>query len=324
MENSTLKGKTVVITGGTSGIGRAAAEAFALEGCHIIIGARGQDALDETVQLCRDLGVIALGVSTDVSDAAQVQYLAETALQYNGRIDIWVNNAGVMATGKLEDMPAEVIEQIVRTNLLGYLHGARTVLPIFKKQGDGVLLNNISVGGWMPAPYGTAYSASKFGVRGMVETLQGEVSDYPDIHICGLYPGIQRSTGNMHSAKYSGFSAKIPPLSFDPRELAATMVQMAKNPKKEVYPDWSGYVFKKLYGLFPKTIINAATAGMRLMMSIQNRPETNGNVMAPSSEPHRIYGETMLPVPSSQTKKMALATLLGVSAYLIYQGSKKD
>lgn len=323
MENiQSLKGKTVVITGGSSGVGRAAAEAFALEGCNVVVAARGKDGLDETVALCRDLGAVSLAVPTDVSDYEQVENLVEQAMQFNGRIDIWVNNAGVMATGKLEDMPPQTVDQVVKTNLLGYLHGARSVLPVFKKQREGVLINNISVGGWMPAPYGTAYSASKFGARGMVETLQGEISDYPDIHVCGLYPGIQRSTGNMHSAKYSGFSSKIPPLSFDPRELAATMVKVAKNPKKEVYPDWSGYAMKKIYGLFPRAVINTASAGMRLMMNVMEKPETNGNVLVPSSEPHRIYGETILPPPSKNAKKMALAATLGTAAYLLFKLSK--
>ena len=193
-----LHRKTVVITGGTSGVGRAAAEAFALEGCNIVIGARGQEGLDETVSLCHDLGVVALGVPTDVSKVEQVNHLAEQALQFNGRIDIWVNNAGVMASGKFEEIPAETMDQVVKTNLLGFMHGAHAAIPIFKRQKDGILINNVSIGGWMPAPYSTAYSSTKFGIRGMVEGLQGELSDEPNIHIVGLYPGIQRSTGNMH------------------------------------------------------------------------------------------------------------------------------
>ncbi len=161
MGNISLKGKTVVITGASSGIGRAAAEAFALKGCNMVLAARGKEGLDETLRLCHDLEVPAIAVPTDVSVPEQVQQLAEQALQFNGRIDIWINNAGVMATGRLEDMPTTAIEQIIKTNLLGYLYGAHAVLPYFKKQNEGILINNISIGGWMPAPYGTAYAASK-------------------------------------------------------------------------------------------------------------------------------------------------------------------
>ncbi len=317
-----LRGKTVVITGGTSGVGRAAAEAFALEGCNLVIAARGQEGLDETVALCHDLEVVALGVQTDVSDAQQVQYLAEQALQYNGRIDIWVNNAGVMASGKFEEIPIETIDQVVKTNLLGFLHGAHAVLPLFKKQKEGILINNVSIGGWMPAPYSTAYSSTKFGIRGMVEGLQGEVSDEPNIHIVGLYPGIQRSTGNSHSAKYSGLDFKIPPFSVDPRELAAQMVEAAKNPRKSIITDGYAQVSKLLYGLFPKVIINTASALLRLGMKENAETNTDGNVKYPSKDPIGIYGEMALPVPTRKQKTIAMM-LTGIALGFLYIKSKK-
>lgn len=326
MENTqSLRGKTVVITGGTSGVGRAAAEAFALEGCNVVVAARGQDGLDETVALCHDLGVVALGVSTDVSNADEVKNLAEKALQFNGRIDIWVNNAGVMASGKFEDVPVEAMDQLVKTNLLGYLHSAHAVLPIFKKQKDGVLINNVSIGGYMPAPYSTAYSSTKFGIRGMVEGLQGELSDEPNIHIVGLYPGIQKSTGNLHSAKYSGLDFKIPPFSTDPRELAAKMVEAAKNPRKEIITDNYAAVMKVLYGIFPRAIINTASAALRLAMKKESDTDTNGNIMHASSEPHRIYGEMAIPTPTRATKNAMIGAAgvgIGLILYQMVKGKK--
>ncbi|AZA57733.1 SDR family oxidoreductase [Chryseobacterium shandongense] len=313
--HESLKGKTVVITGGSSGVGRAAAEAFALEGCNIVVAARGKEALDETVSLCRYLGVAALGVPTDVSIAADVQNLANKALQFNGRIDIWINNAGVMASGKFEEIPMDLNEQVIKTNLFGYMHGAYSVLPIFKKQQDGILINNISIGGFMPAPYSAVYSATKFGIRGMMECLHGEISDFPNVHICNLYPQIQRSTGNMHSAKFSGLDFKIPPFAADPRDTAAKFVELAKNPQKELFPDITSRLLTGIYQLFPKPIINTASAGMRMMMKLKNAPSDPGNVMEPSTEPHRIYGDTMLPVPS---KKTGLAVMAGLGLGLAF------
>lgn len=318
-----LRGKTVVITGGTSGVGRAAAEAFALEGCNVVIGARGQEALDDTVNLCRDLGVVALGVQTDVSVADDVKNLANQALQFNGRIDFWVNNAGVMASGKFEDIPLESMDQVVKTNLLGYLHGAHTVLPIFKRQKEGVLINNVSIGGYMPAPYSTAYSSTKFGIRGMVEGLQGEFSNEPNIHIVGLYPAIQRSTGNTHSAKYSGLDFKIPPFSTDPRQLAAYMVEAAKNPKKSVFTDGYASVMKVMYGLFPRAIINTASAAMRLVMKPHAQTNTDGNIRNPSENPMKIYGEMAIPIPSKRTKTVLMMGVgLGLG-FLLAASTKK-
>ncbi|NPA09099.1 MAG: SDR family oxidoreductase [Chlorobi bacterium] len=314
-EQKNLRGKTVVITGGSNGVGRAAAEAFALEGCNIVVAARGKEALDETVALCRDLGVSAMAVPTDVSIAGDVQNLANKALQFNGRIDIWVNNAGVMSSGKFEEIPMDINEQVIKTNLFGYMHGAYSALPVFKKQEEGILINNVSIGGFMPAPYSAVYSSTKFGIRGLMECLHGEISDFPQIHICNIYPQIQRSTGNMHSAKYSGLDFKIPPFAADPRDTAAKMVELAKNPKKDLFPDFTSMVLKNVYGLFPKPVINSASAVMRLMMKVKNAPSDSGNILEPSSEPHRIYGETMLPVPSRKTK---IALLAGLGLGLAY------
>ncbi|ALR30057.1 short-chain dehydrogenase [Chryseobacterium sp. IHB B 17019] len=315
-----LRGKTVVITGGSSGVGRAAAEAFALEGCNIVVAARGKEALDETVALCRDLEVAAIGIPTDVSIAADVQNLANKALQFNGRIDIWVNNAGVMASGKFEEIPMDLNEQVIKTNLFGYMHGAYSVLPVFKKQNEGILINNVSIGGFMPAPYSAVYSSTKFGIRGMMECLHGEVSDFPNVHICNLYPQIQRSTGNMHSAKYSGLDFKIPPFAADPRDTAAAIVELAKNPKKDMFPDITSKFLTSAYRLFPKSIINTASAAMRTVMKVKKAPSDSGNILGPSAEPHRIYGETMFPIPSRKTKMAILAGVGLGFAYMLLKG----
>lgn len=323
LEKRSLRGKTVVVTGGSSGVGRATVEAFAFEGCNIVIAARGQEALDETLKLCKDLGVNAIAVSTDVSKAEDVENLLKSAVKEFGRIDIWVNNAGVMASGKFEEIPMEVHEQVIKTNLFGYMHGAYSVLPLFKEQNEGILINNVSIGGFMPAPYSAVYSSTKFGIRGMMECLHGEISDYQNIHIANLYPQIQRSTGNSHSAKYSGLDFKIPPFASDPRDTADKIVQLAKEPKKDFFPDIRSRILVNLYEMFPKTIINTASAGMRLMMKLKNGEPTSGNVLESSSEPHRIYGETILPVPGRKTK-IALVAGIGLGLAFMILKSKKS
>lgn len=308
-KDKSIAGKTVVVTGASSGVGRAIAEAFALEGCNLVLAARGKEGLDEVVQLCRDLEVSAVAVPTDVSNADEVKNLAEKALEFNGRIDIWVNNAGVMASGKFEEIPVETNEQVIKTNLFGYMNGAYSSLPIFKNQHEGVLINNISIAGFMPAPYSAAYSASKFGIRGMMETLAGEISDYPDVHICNIYPQIQKSTGNSHSAKFSGLDMKIPPMAADPRDTAKKVVELAKDPKQHKFPDAISYILTKTYGMFPKAVINTASAGLRMIMKYVDAPENPGNVLEPSDEPHRIYGKTVIPTPSKKVKNALLAGL---------------
>ncbi len=318
-----LKGKTVVITGASSGVGKATAEAFAMEGCNLVLAARGKEALDEAANDCRNLGTIALSIPTDVSDAEQVQNLTNEALKLNGRIDVWVNNAGVMASGKFEEIPIETTEQVIKTNLIGYINCAHSVLPIFKKQKEGVLLNNVSIGGYIPAPYSSAYSATKFGIRGMIQGLRAEISNYPNIHISALYPGLQRSTGNMHSSKYSGLDFKISPLAADPKVMADAMVRTAKRPKKNVYPNLSSWPLINIYRLFPDFIGATAAAAMRLMMKKNTETDTDGNVLSPSKGSMQIYGETSLPPLSENTKKAILIGAAFVTSFMIVKGVRK-
>ncbi|QBJ85412.1 SDR family oxidoreductase [Chryseobacterium gleum] len=317
-------GETVVITGASSGVGKATAEAFAEQGADLVLAARGEDALKETAELCRKLGATVIAVPTDTSVAEDVQNLVKQALEFSGKIDYWVNNAGVLAFGKFEEIPVDVTDQIVKTNLLGYMHAAHAVLPVFKKQKKGVLLNNISIGGWMPAPYGTAYTASKFGVRGMVETLQGEVSDFPDIHICALYPGFQKSSGIEHAANYSGIKLSTPPPSFDPRKLASAIVKAAKNPKEVIYPDWSAIVFKNLYEMVPGIIRYVSSAGMRMVMKNASKDnKTGGNVLKPSEGNMGIDGKTMFSFPK-KTLLWAGAGIIGAMAAGLLLSGKSD
>lgn len=319
--NNGLKRKTVVITGASSGVGRAAAEAFAKEGYNIVAVARGQQGINKVVAYCRSLNVLALGVSADMSISEDVAAVVEKALSINGKIDIWVNNAGVMASGKFEEIPLEIHHQVIKTNLFGYMHGAYNAIKIFKKQNEGILINNISIGGFMPAPYSAVYSASKYGIRGMMEGLQGEVSNRRDIHICNLYPQLQNSTGNLHSAKYSGFDMQIPFIASDPRDTASAMVALAKHPKKDTFPDLRAAAITNTYRLFPKLVINSASAAVRMKMKLNKEKENDsGNVLMDSKEPLRVYGNP----PSKKTSNLSLAMSagLGFGVALLLMGRK--
>jgi len=319
--NSSLKGKNVVITGASSGVGRAAAEAFASHGCNIVAVARGKKGIDDVVAYCRTLNVLAVGVYADVSIAEDVEKVVEEALAMGGKIDVWVNNAGVMASGKFEEIPLEIHHQLIKTNLFGYMHGAYHAIKIFKKQNEGILINNVSIGGFMPAPYSAVYSATKYGIKGMMECLQGEVSNRKHIHICNLYPQLQNSTGNLHSAKYSGFDVKIPFIASDPRETAAAMVDLAQHPKKDTFPDFRAGAITNTYKLFPKLIINSASAALRIKMKLnKNKEEDSGNILTNSKEPLRVYGNP--PAKTTSNTGLAIFAGLGIGVALLLMGRK--
>src|SRR5688572_30839801 len=153
-----LRGKVVVITGASGGLGRAAAVQFAARGATVVLAARREQALDDTAALCRRAGGRALVLVTDVTIRDQVQRLAEFAMADGGGIDVWVNNAGVTLFGTLDDAPLEEHRQVIETNLFGALHGALAVTPIFRRQGRGTLINVGSVLSDVGNPFVPSYT----------------------------------------------------------------------------------------------------------------------------------------------------------------------
>jgi NAD(P)-dependent dehydrogenase (short-subunit alcohol dehydrogenase family) len=232
MRPASLHDALVVITGASSGIGRATAQAFAREGTRVVLAARDGDALREVVEACTRLGGAAIAVPTDVNQADAVVQLAQRAAAFgDGRIDVWINNAGIGAVGAFDETPMEAHEQVLQTDLLAYLRGAHAVLPYFKAQRRGVLINTLSLGSWVPQPYAVAYSAAKFGLRGFSAALRGELANRPGIHVCDVYPAVMDTPGFRDGGNFAGRSLRPPPPIYDPRRVAAAMVQLAVRPR---------------------------------------------------------------------------------------------
>jgi len=321
-----LSEKTVVITGASSGAGRAAAMEFARHGAKIILASRNMAALDEVEAECREMGALALAVQTDVTDAQAMRKLAETANEFGGSIDIWINNAGVLAAGEFTETPVTVHDRVIRTNLLGYLHGAYAVLPYFKSQKYGVLINNISVGGWIPVPYGVGYSASKFGLRGFSLALRGELGRYKNIHICDLYPAFLDSPGIQHAANYTGHYLKPAPPVYDPQRLARVMVEVAQKPKKSVTVGSVATLLRLAHGVMPGTFraITAKTIATYLKKA-DRVPETSGNLFSPVAFGTSIHGGWNSPADYELRKKSIIRSIAiaGVATGMILFGRAK-
>lgn len=170
-----IAGRTWVITGASSGIGRGVAERAGALGANVVLAARRAEALEEVARVIRASGGEALVVPTDVSDPAQVEALAEAAERRFGRIDLWMNNAGVVAIGPFEAIAPAQHARIVAVNLTGTMLGSHAALSRFRAQGFGALVNIASVEGRIPLAYHASYAATKHGVVGLDGALREEV-----------------------------------------------------------------------------------------------------------------------------------------------------
>ncbi len=225
----------VVITGASSGIGRATAHALAERGASVVLAARSDQSLREVAEECEAAGGRALVVPTDVADQEAVQELARQAAEHFGRIDVWVNNAGVMVYGYFEQIPDETYRRVIETNLFGQIYGARAVLPYFREQeGGGVLINVSSLWGRMFSPYVSAYTTSKFGVRTFSESLREALSGVENVDVCTILPQSVDTPIFRHAGNYSGRAAKpVPPIA-DPDRAVKAVLGCIERPRREV------------------------------------------------------------------------------------------
>lgn len=291
MAHANLHGALVVLTGASSGIGRAAAQAFARQGARLVLAARDAEALAETADECRALGGEVLVVPTDVTHSDEVEALASAAAEFGqGRIDVWINNAGIGAVGAFDETPLDAHEQVVQTDLLGYLRGAHAVLPYFKQQQRGVLINTLSVGSWVAQPFAAAYSASKFGLRGLSQALRGELGPWPDVHICDVYPGIVDTPGFRDGGNYAGRSLQPPPPLIDPRQVANAMVSLVLHPRHTTLVGATATLLRLANFLTPGfDRLNGLITGFALGRA-QRVPTSSGNLFHPPLGQRRIDG----------------------------------
>jgi NADP-dependent 3-hydroxy acid dehydrogenase YdfG len=183
-----IGGKVVVITGASSGMGAAAARHLSALGATVVLGARRIERLEVLAGEITAAGGKALVVQTDVTDRGQVQRLVDAAVEAYGRIDVLVNNAGIMPLSPLERLKVEEWDRMIDVNLKGVLYGIAAALPHMRAQKSGHIINLSSVAGHKVFGGSAAYSATKFGVRALSEGLRMEVKPY-NIRTTIICPG---------------------------------------------------------------------------------------------------------------------------------------
>jgi NAD(P)-dependent dehydrogenase (short-subunit alcohol dehydrogenase family) len=281
----------VVITGASSGIGRAAVRRFAREGSVVVLAARAEAPLRAAAEECEAAGATTLVVPTDVRSEAAVRRLAQRALERFGRIDVWVNCAGVMAYGRFDAVPSEVFRAVIETNLFGQVHGARAALPQFRRQGSGVLVNMSSVWGRVTTPDVTAYVASKYAVRAFSECLRQELRDVPGVDVATMLPQAVDTPIFARAGNYGGRAVRPVPPVIDPDEVARGIVACARDPKREVTYGRAGRALELLQafapGLHGRLLPPAFERGN---YRSEPAPSTPGAVLHPRPDTERVDG----------------------------------
>lgn len=323
----TTSTRTAVITGASSGIGRATAKLFAERGWRLVLAARDGDALEALAGGLRGRGAAVLVVPTDIGDNAAVLALAEAAQAFGGTIDLWFANVGVGAVGRFEEVPVEAHEQILRSNLIGHLYEAHASLPIFKRQGRGVFVNMISMVGFAAAPLAAAYSASKFGLKGLSEALRAEQAAHPHIHICDVYPALVDTPALDHAGNYTGKAIHPPTPLLDPRRVAAAVVRLADHPRATTLvgaQNWAARIGHALAPTLSLKIIDRWFEGY--FAQARPAPVTGGNLFAPPGDRPRVDGGFRKPLTRRLPLLLAGGTLLalGGAALLRQRASRTE
>jgi len=258
--------QVVVITGASSGIGRATAIAFGERGARVVLAARGREALEAAAQEVERAGGQALAVPTDVAEVAQVEALAAAAVERFSRIDTWVNNAAISAYGTVEQMDIAEIRRIVDVNLMGQVHGMKAALRQMRAQKHGTIINVASALAERSVPLQAAYCATKHAIRGFSEALRLELeSDGVPIDVVVVLPSSINTPLFSHARSKVGVKPMpIPPI-YEPSVVAEAIVAVAEKPVRQVVVGGSGKALVTGQRLSPSLLDLYMTSGRRMV-----------------------------------------------------------
>ena len=283
-----IKGTVVLITGATSGIGRASAHRFSEEGADLVLAARSSGDLDAVAAECERSGARVLTVQTDVGDEDDVRALASAGAERFGRIDTWINNAGVIAYGDFEEMPSDVFDKVIRTNLLGQVYGARAALAQFRRQGGGTLVNLSSVWARVTSPYVVPYVVSKHAARAFSKCLRLGLATGEDaerIHVCTVVPESVDTPIFEHAANYTGREAKPVAPVIGPDRTARAIVSCVRRPRAEIAVGQVGHGVAVGGGLIPRQLFERIAPKLFEMTALNGHPTDDGpgNLFEPTA-----------------------------------------
>lgn len=245
-------GRTYVITGASSGFGRGVALKLAGYGANVVLAARRTDVLDQLATEVNAAGGKALVMTTDVSKPSDVEQLAQAAVGRFGRIDVWINDAGVVAIGRFDEIPVRDQARVIDINLNGVIYGSYAALQRFKQQGFGTLVNVASVEGQVPLAYQASYTASKHGIVGLDEAVYQELrlDGLDRVNIVTIEPWATDTPWWNHAANYSGHAPRLVAMDA-PQPVVDAIVWASIHPAKEVIVGLKGQAAVISHQLLP-------------------------------------------------------------------------
>jgi NAD(P)-dependent dehydrogenase (short-subunit alcohol dehydrogenase family) len=256
-----MSGKVVLITGGSRGLGFAIAQEFAGLGCRIVICARDNAELERAAAELRRNGVEVLGIECDVANQEQVNSMVSRATEHFGRIDVLVNNAGIISVGPLESQTVEDFREAMDVMFWGQVYTTLAVLPQMRQRRSGWIANVSSIGGKISVPHLVPYSCAKFASVGLSEGLCAEVAK-DGISVTTVVPGLMRTGSHInayfkgdHRAEYSWFSlaATNPLSSISARRAARSIVRAIRSGQAELILSLPAKLAVAVHGLLPGT-----------------------------------------------------------------------
>ena len=292
MIEHSIRDKVVVVTGTSSGNGKAMALLLAEKGARLVLTARRTGLLEATAREAEDRGAPeVLVVPCDVTKREQVEAVAEATLARWGRIDAWVNNAGVIGWSLFEDTTEEEFRRMLEVNLMGAVYGAWAALPAMRHGGGGVIVNIASMASLVALPVGSAYSASKAGLFAFGDALRRELRG-SGIRVCQVLPVGVNTAGFFHQ-RTRGFrlSKRVAPLLQNPETVAKSVVRCLERPGTRNVPlGLQGKAVFAVGALAPRLVDLFGGFVARFVEKGGGITSPMDNLFEPSSAGHDIRG----------------------------------
>ncbi|MGO4341414.1 SDR family NAD(P)-dependent oxidoreductase [Pedococcus sp. 2YAF34] len=284
-------GRAVLVTGASSGIGRATALMLAEEGAAVALLSRSAQALAEVQAMCEARGARAVVVVADVSDRASVEAAFEEAERQLGALDGVVHSAAALAYGRFEDVPPEVFDQAVLTTLGGTANVARCALASFAASGGGSLVVLGSLLGKISTPYMSSYVTPKWGVHGLVRTLQIEARSTPGTEVSLIWPGGVDTPVYLQAGTYLKRHGRPPPPVDPPEKVARAVVEALWRPRRETSVGIANQVVVAGFRLLPAVFDVLVTPLMKAGgLSRDEAVDSPGNVLTPTPAGEAVHG----------------------------------